>query len=103
MADNAFYDERVTTATFIFEVDGQTIGQFMEVTGLQVEVSVETVEEGGQNGYVHHLPGRMTWPNITLKRGVTQTDNLFTWLNSRRASSSPRRGTGSPARPRRSR
>ncbi len=81
MSDNAYYDERVTASTFIFEGDGQTIGQFMEVTGLQVEVTVETVEEGGQNGFVHRLPGRMTWPNITLKRGITQTDNLLTWMN----------------------
>lgn len=80
MPDDAFYDDRVTAATFLFEVDGQTIGQFMEVSGLQVEVTVETIEEGGQNGFTHRLPGRMTWPNITLKRGITQSDNLFTWM-----------------------
>jgi phage tail-like protein len=32
------------------------------------------------NGFVHKLPGRMKWPNITLKRGITQSDNLFTWM-----------------------
>ena len=81
MPDDSYYDERITAATFLFEVDGQTIGYFMEVSGLSVEVSVEDVEEGGQNAYVHHLPGRMRWPNITLKRGITQSDNLFSWLN----------------------
>ena len=30
---------------------------------------------------MHKLPGRMTWPNITLKRGITQNDNLLDWLN----------------------
>src|SRR5688500_20268371 len=53
----------------------------MEVSGLEVSISVEDIEEGGQNGFVHHLPGRMSWPNISLKRGVTQTDSLFTWMN----------------------
>jgi phage tail-like protein len=81
VVDDAFVSERVSSATFVFEVDGQEIGHFMEVTGLEVEVSVESIEEGGENGFVHRLPGRMSWPNITLKRGVTQTDNLFVWLN----------------------
>lgn len=79
MAD--YHDHRVTASTFMFEVDGLEIGQFMEVSGLEVEVSVESIEEGGENGFVHRLPGRMSWPNITLKRGVTQADNLFGWLN----------------------
>ncbi len=81
MSDNSFDNNRVTTATFLFEVDGMTIGQFMEVGGLEVEVAVESIEEGGENGFTHRLPGRMSWPNITLKRGVTQSDNLFAWLN----------------------
>lgn len=81
MVDDNFVNERVSAATFVFEVDGLEIGHFQEVSGLEVEVGVESVEEGGENGFVHRLPGRMTWPNITLKRGVTQTDNLLTWLN----------------------
>lgn len=82
MADEDYYgDNRVTSATFLFEVDGLEIGRFTEVTGLEVEIGVESIEEGGQNGYVHRLPGRMTWPNISLKRGVTKSDNLFEWVN----------------------
>ena len=65
---------------FLFEVDGMQIGQFSEVSGLSVEVQVEQVEEGGENQFVHKLPGRMSWPNIKLKRGVIQSDNLFAWL-----------------------
>jgi phage tail-like protein len=80
VSDTNFYDESATSATFLFEVDGQAIGRFMEVSGLEVEVAVESIEEGGENGFVHRLPGRMSWPNITLKRGVTQSDNLLTWL-----------------------
>jgi len=69
-----------SSGKFLFEVDGLEIGQFSEVNGLSVEVHVESVEEGGENQFVHKLPGRMSWPNITLKRGVIQADNLFTWL-----------------------
>src|SRR6056297_504820 len=70
-----------TTATFLFEVDGVDIGRFSEVSGLEVSIETEDVLEGGQNSFVHKLPGRMTWPNITLKRGVTKTNSLLDWLN----------------------
>jgi phage tail-like protein len=71
---------RITSATFLFEVDGQEIGNFAEVSGLEVSIETEDIQEGGQNGFVHKLPGRMTWPNIVLKRGVTNQNNLFQWL-----------------------
>jgi phage tail-like protein len=65
---------------FIFEVDGQQIGMFKEVNGLRADVTVETLEEGGQNNFVHKLPGRLSWPNLVMRRGVTDTDNLFQWF-----------------------
>lgn len=65
---------------FTFSVDGVEIGAFTEVSGLSVEVDVEELTEGGQNQFVHKLPGRMTWPNLVLKAGVTQADPLFAWF-----------------------
>ncbi len=80
MADDSFDRERVTTATFLVEVDTVEIGRFMEITGLEVEIGVESIDEGGENSYSHKLPGRMSWPNLVLKRGITQQDSLFKWL-----------------------
>ena len=71
---------RMTTTTFLFEVEGISVGHFMEVSGLEVSIETEDVQEGGQNGFVHKLPGRMTWPNITLKRGITNQNALMDWL-----------------------
>jgi phage tail-like protein len=65
---------------FVFTVEGQTIGAFTEVSGLSVSIDVEELAEGGQNQYTHKLPGRMKWPNLVLKRGITNTDNLFEWF-----------------------
>ena len=65
---------------FVFTVEGLTIGAFTEVSGLSVSIEVEDLAEGGQNQYTHKLPGRMKWPNLVLKRGVTNTDNLFDWF-----------------------
>lgn len=80
MSNDGYDADRVYSATFIFEVDGIEIGRFMEVSGLEVSIATEEIQEGGQNGYTHHLPGRMSWPNIRLKRGITQSDSLFKWL-----------------------
>ena len=79
--NDSFDGQRVTAATFLVEVDGVEIGQFMEVSGLEVTVGVEEISEGGENSFVHKLPGRMTWPNLVLKRGITQNDALIKWLN----------------------
>ena len=65
---------------FILEIDGVEMGTFTEVSGLSVDIGVERIEEGGQNQFVHQRPGRMTWPNIVLKRGVVNDDNLFNWF-----------------------
>jgi phage tail-like protein len=65
---------------FLFTVDGLTIGAFTEVSGLSVQIETEELAEGGQNQYTHKLPGRMKWPNLVLKRGITDEDNLFEWF-----------------------
>ena len=61
-------------------LEPRVVGAFTEVSGLRAEVAVEDVKEGGTNGFVHHLPGRVTWPNVVLKRGVTDSTALFSWL-----------------------
>lgn len=76
-----FSGEIPNASSFLFEVDGITIGTFGEVSGLEMTVDVATYQEGGVNGFVHQLPGRMSWPHIVLKRGITQSDALFNWVN----------------------
>jgi phage tail-like protein len=83
MADPSFNPlggDLPTASRFLFTLDSVQIGVFSEVSGLELTVAVEEFSEGGQNGYVHKVPGRMSWPNITFKRGVTQGNALFEWL-----------------------
>ena len=68
------------SGAFLFEVDGREIGRFKEVEGLEVEVEVYEYEEGGGNDFVHRLPGRVRWPNLVLRGGLTRGDALFAWL-----------------------
>lgn len=66
---------------YLFEVDSVEIGVFSSVNGLSMSVTTEDIVEGGENGYVHKLPGRLTWQNITFKRGVTDGNALFDWIS----------------------
>jgi phage tail-like protein len=65
---------------FLFELDGTEIGVFKEVQGLQITVGVHEFAEGGQNGFTHRVPGRMSWPHLVFKRGLTDSNALFDWL-----------------------
>lgn len=67
-------------ARFVFTVDGLTIGSFTEVTGLSVQMDTEELVEGGNNGFTHKLPKQLKWPNLVLKRGITDSDVLFEWF-----------------------
>ncbi len=81
LKDQLFMRENTTAANFIVEVNMLTIGRFSEIDGLQMEIEVEEYDEGGVNDGPHRFPTRLTWPNITLKRGITNDNNLFDWFD----------------------
>ena len=61
------------------EIHGIIAAHASEVTGLQIETEIEQYEEGGVNEYVHQLPKRTKYQHITLKRGITDQDDLWRW------------------------
>lgn len=54
--------------------------QFQEVSGLSAELEVVTLAEGGENRFVHRLPGRVKHGTLTLKRGHVPDSSLLTWF-----------------------
>jgi phage tail-like protein len=64
---------------FLVEIQGLIVGGFSEVSGLQAETEVESIEEGGVNDYVHKFPKKTKYPNIILKKGMTDSDALWKW------------------------
>lgn len=64
---------------FLVEIQGLVVGGFSEVAGLQANTEVEEIKEGGVNDFVHKLPKITKYPNITLKRGITDLDALWNW------------------------
>lgn len=68
-----------TSFRFQVEIRGIIVAQVSEVNGLQIETETEDYEEGGVNDFVHRLPRRTKYQHITLKRGLTDRDDLWKW------------------------
>ena len=62
------------------DLDGAPQAVFAEASGLSIEVATEDVEEGGNNGFVHRLPGRCKVGNLVLKRGMTKSNEFLKWI-----------------------
>lgn len=73
-------DDAYPSCRFYVQIKGKTQALFTEVSGLQVEIVVQDYEEGGNNGFIHRLPGRAKVGNLTLKRGMTRSNDFLKWL-----------------------
>jgi phage tail-like protein len=65
---------------FKVEIQDAVIGRFSECSGLSMEYEVMQYEEGGNNDFVHQLRGRLKYPNLVLKRGITDEAALTKWF-----------------------
>jgi len=73
-------DDGIPSCRFYVAFNGVTQAVFTELSGLAMELVVEDVEEGGNNHFVHRLPGRCKVSNITLKRGMTKSNEFMAWI-----------------------
>ena len=71
----------VVSAWFGVEFQGAIKGAFRECTGLGSENELVEYKASGPKGeYVMlHVPGRMKWNDITLKRGITDDLEMWKW------------------------
>ncbi len=65
----------------VFELFPQTPVdvRFQEVSGLSVTMNTESVSEGGENRFVHKLPTRTQYGDLTLKRGLMAVSGVTEW------------------------
>lgn len=74
-------DQILLTQSFVLSVpDIDTIGQFSHCSGLEMSFEMFEYAEGGNNDYVHKLPGRLLFPNLLLTRGLTNSEALLQWF-----------------------
>lgn len=71
----------LVSAWFGVEFQGQVVGAFRECSGLGSENEVVEYKASGPNGeyVIKKVPGRLKWNNITLKRGITDSMDMWQW------------------------
>ena len=72
-------DLRLSALQVAVTFDGMPTAFFRSVSGLSMEIEVVEFREGGENGAVHKIPGRVKYPNIVLKQGFAGASDLQKW------------------------
>ncbi len=75
--------------------EGSIIGGFSDVSGLGVEISYSEYRNGSDRfNTVRKVPNTHKLDEVTLKRGLVGSDDLFAWLNTvRQGTADPRQVT----------
>jgi phage tail-like protein len=75
-----FFAVSVAGSGTSLQLESATDGSFQEISGIEAKVDVESVPEGGENRFVHQLPGVTKYPNLVLRRGyVVKSSFLAEW------------------------
>jgi phage tail-like protein len=71
-----------TNYYFQLELPGldSAIGTFSQCRGLELWFDVYEYREGGNNDFVHQLPGSIRYPNLVLTGRLTDQDAMFRWF-----------------------
>lgn len=64
---------------FVVEIDGIQQAGFSECSGLGSRIAVIEYREGGEPVRVRKLAGRISYNDITLRWGITNSRELYDW------------------------
>jgi phage tail-like protein len=85
--------ETAVSIRFKVSIDGQDFGNWQKCDGLSLEYDIHEYSEGGENGFVHRLPGRVKYESIKLTRPIDMhTGSVTLWVASQQFMVLP--GTG---------
>ncbi len=76
-----------TAFNFSVEINRGTDGKplvnaaFSECDGLEMSMEVKTIREGGANDRQIRLNGPVSYGQLTLKRGMTENYDLWSWFH----------------------
>lgn len=76
---------------FLVEIDGIVQAGFSDCSGFGSNVEVVEYREGGDAASVRKLPGKTSYPDITLKWGITDSRDLYDWHRTAISGSAQRR------------
>lgn len=73
--------DHIGNRNFKVEIEGVTQGAFAECSGVEVVVEVVRYQDG-DDLRERKRPGETEYANIILKRGYTNTEELWNWMKS---------------------
>ena len=79
MAQTGKRDDPFSAFNFLVEIDSVIVAGFSEVGGLDTTTDPIEYRNGNENTTVRKLPGLSKYSNITLKRGYTNSLELWLW------------------------
>ncbi len=80
--DSEHRQNYITVNRFYIEIESTVRASFSECSGLGVNIKKETYLEGGVNDQQRIILGHAEFPDVTLKRGMTDDLTFFGWLSS---------------------
>ena len=75
-------EDPLVSFSFTLDIQGVVTGFFSEVSGLGSETEVidqKVMSPDGKAEIIRKIPGRMKWGDISLKRGITDIMDVWTW------------------------
>src|SRR4249919_3359746 len=76
---------------FIVKIGTDDFGGFSDVSGLSTELKVAEYREGNDpENHVTKVPGTHTVKNVTLKRGIVNSQQMWSWIRDSRSATSSR-------------
>ena len=73
---------------FLVEIDGQEFGGFSDVSGLSSDITVAEYRNGNDRvNHVRKVPGMHKVSDVTLKRGIVNSTDLWAWVKQTRTAS----------------
>lgn len=79
MAATGSRNDPYSSFSFLVEIDGVTVAGFSEAAGLSTATDIIEYRNGNETNTVRKLPGLKKFTNITLKRGMTDSRELWDW------------------------
>jgi phage tail-like protein len=78
MAETSSRNDPYASFNFIVDIQGMRAG-FSEIGGLSTETTIIEYREGNEDITPRKLPGQRKYGNISMKRGFTNSKDLWEW------------------------
>ena len=70
--------DHLVSNKFLVEIEGVNVASFTTFEGIDTETEI-VIFNNGNDLLARKRPGRTTYANLVLKRGYTNTDELWNW------------------------